>query len=621
MSNLTFSQAIEEIKSKLDIVDVVSKYVVLKKQGVNYTGLCPFHNEKTPSFIVASQKQIYKCFGCGEGGDVFSFLMKINNQSFSEMINEQAQSLGIELSNNYEKVSLDTKKELIKACEEACEFFRKNLEKNPQAYDYLRERGITDDVIKTYKIGFAPKSFDALHESLKNKFTDEQLFNAGLITNREKGGYIDRFRGRITIPIIDEKGNIVAFGARAVEKGQSPKYLNSPDTKIYNKSNILYGLYQAKDAIKNEDACIIMEGYFDVISAQSNGVKNAVASCGTALTPQHIKLISRYTQSRKIYLAFDTDSAGVMATEAGAKAIKEVFSVFGNIKQYDEGYSSGEKSCEIRVVSPPSGKDPDEYIREIGAEAYKEQLKNAPLLLDYQIEQVFKKHNPKTPVEKKKMVVELITLLNEIENTIVQGEYVKLISQRVNVREDAIYPYLKTKNRNTHLGGALLKTNVKNSKNVIQKAQKNFLSLYMVADTPEKLNILNELISGVDFIDENLIKLKNSIDKLIPAVNNVDEFIQKLYNEFTTDEHIKQLITDLVYMSESFSSLNFEDYTAAVRDNRKKIERLYSSKIKADCQKKYHDVDNDEEALKLQIEFKDTLRNNKHTTLEIINND
>ena len=307
MNGLTYQDVVTQIKDRLDIVDVVSKYVILRKSGGNYWGRCPFHNEKTPSFSVSPAKQIYKCFGCGEGGDVLSFLMKINNQSFHEVVKEQAEILGIELPQNFEKAkdNKDIKEQIYTCMKDAAEFYKKTLleNKSSEAYKYISGREINDENIQTYMLGFAPNSYDGLQQYLKGKYPEDILEKAGLIIKREnKPGYIDRFRNRITIPIFDEKGNIVAFGARAIEAGQNPKYLNSPDTIVYNKSNILYGLYQAKESIKENDSIIIMEGYFDVISAQVNGVKNAVGACGTALTDSHVKLISRYTPSRKIYL-------------------------------------------------------------------------------------------------------------------------------------------------------------------------------------------------------------------------------------------------------------------------------------------------------------------------------
>ena len=215
-----------------------------------------------------------------------------------------------------------------------------------------------------------------------------------MIVKSSKGTYIDRFRNRVIIPIRNENCETVAFGARAVKDGEAAKYLNSAESLIYNKSRILFGIDTAQDAIKEQDGVIIMEGYFDVISAQAHGVKNAVGSCGTALTPEHVKLISRYTKSRRIYLSFDTDKAGINATKRGSEVIKETLSAIGNVKQFDESHissvSDDKYACEIRVVAPPQGKDPDEFVRSVGADAYKMYVKNAPLYIDFRLNSILK---------------------------------------------------------------------------------------------------------------------------------------------------------------------------------------------------------------------------------------
>ena len=390
----SFEELVSQIKDKLDIVDVVSQQVILKKNGSHYWGLCPFHKEKTPSFSVNPSLGIYKCFGCGAGGDAISFIMKTQNREFMDVIKELAEQFGLEMPKNYKKSeNKGLKDEMIKACQRAAEFYNLRLLQDKDSLtskvmDYLQNRGISKEIIEKYTLGIAPKSFDEFYKKFKDEFSDEVLEKAGLILKSREDKYIDRFRGRIIIPIRNEFGDYVAFGARITESDQSPKYLNSSDSLIYNKSKLLYGLYTAKDAIKSLDSVVLMEGYFDVISAQAHGIENAVASCGTSLTQDHIKLLSRYTPSRKIYLSFDTDSAGQKATKRNAELIKEAFQGLGDIKQFDESYLStmnDKYSCEIRVIAPPEGKDPDEFIRSVGAQSYMEYMKHAPLLLDFQI--------------------------------------------------------------------------------------------------------------------------------------------------------------------------------------------------------------------------------------------
>ena len=511
MSDISYQEVITQIKDRLDIIDVVSKYVILKKSGGNYWGLCPFHNEKTPSFSVNPAKQIYKCFGCGEGGDVISFLMKINHQSFIEVVREQAELLGIELPSSFNQSgeNQSSKTRMLEALKAASDFYTKNLllDKTSKGYQYIQKRGFDDAVIQKYKLGLSPTGYDTLLNHLKNDFSQEILEKAGLIIKRENSSsYIDRFRNRLMISIFDEKGNVAAFGARIIEDdGHSPKYLNSSESPVYNKSHILYGLYQAKDAIKKEDSVIIMEGYFDVISAQVNGVENCVGACGTALTESHVKLISRYSSSRKIYLAFDTDNAGQKATERGAQVIKEAFDGLGNIKQFDESFGSFSSSndryaCEIRVVVPPEGKDPDEFIRENGAQAYQQVLEKAPLLIDFQIDSVLNLYQKgMSPVEKSNIVKEVLPYLTEINNNIVRGEYVKIVAGRLDITEQALQnemkKYLNNSQFNTYYSKpqpqAQLAPIVKKSLNISEKAQKNLLSMYLIDESPYSIQTLN----------------------------------------------------------------------------------------------------------------------------------
>ncbi len=629
MNGITYQDVVSQIKDKLDIVDVVSKYVILKKSGANYWGCCPFHNEKTPSFSVNPAKQFYKCFGCGEGGDVLSFLMKINNQSFHEVVKEQAELLGIELPSTFEKSNdnKDLKTKLYSCLKDTAEFFKSSLlnNKSSAAYQYLASRGITDENIETYKLGFAPNSYDELQKHLKVKYSEEILDKAGLVSKRENNrGYIDRFRNRITIPIFDEKGNIVAFGARAIESGQNPKYLNSPDTLVYNKSNILYGLYQAKDAIKEKDSIVIMEGYFDVISAQVNGVKNAVGACGTALTENHVKLISRYTPSRKIYLAFDTDKAGQNATKRGAEIIKEAFSGLGNIKQFDESFSSVSKSndrysCELRVVVPPEGKDPDEFIREHGSDAYQEILDSAPLLVDFQINSILSAKTPDmSPVEKSGLVKELIPYLSEINNNIVRDEYVKIVAQSLDVTENSIRQELKKGFSNTFLPPVRVEKNtapiVKKSLNISEKAQKNLLSMYLIDESPYSIQTLNSFLKDVEYTNDKLIIVKNTIDKLSQRVNNVKELIETLYTEFAEDYEVKEIITDLIYLSDSFKDLSEKDFKNAINENIAKIAAFKEKEAQNHLRSQYKNLNDDEiQAIQIQMQLRENIKNKLRT--------
>lgn len=616
MGNVTFEDVISQIKDRLDILDVVSKDVIMKKSGGNWWGLCPFHKEKTPSFSVNPARGIYKCFGCGEGGDSLSYLMKTRNLAFNNLISDLAREFGIEMPNTFSAPkNKDLKEQMIKACSKAAEYYQHSLfatQEGSIALSYLNNRNIDEKVIKRYMLGFSGKEQNHLYKSLKNKFSDEVLEKAGLTLKTQKGDYIDRFRNRIMIPIHDENGEIVAFGARAIEEGQNPKYLNSSDSLIYNKSRLLYGLYFAKDSIKQADSVIIMEGYFDVISAQAHGIENCVASCGTSLTSEHIKLISRYTNSRKIYLAFDTDSAGIKATQRGAEIIKEAFTGLGNIKQFDESYSSignDKYSCEIRVITPPEGKDPDEFIRNAGAEAYFKHLEHAPLLIDFQINSILKnKNKAKTPNEKLKLIKELIPVLAEIQNKITRSEYIKMVSSTLNVDENAINSEINQLNSNYPVAGGNINSIVTKSSNILEKAQKNLLSLYLINESPLNFNELKELIDKVEFNSETLIIVKTTIDKLICNVNNVKALIEKLYSTFAQDEDIKALITDLICISEAFNKLSKKDFKSIIDENVNKIDEFRIRNEHDAMRNLYKNVnDNEKEALKVQMQLRDKI--------------
>ena len=614
----TLEELIAQIKDRLDIVEVVSEQVILKKNGSHFWGLCPFHKEKTPSFSVNPNLGIYKCFGCGEGGDALTFIMKTQNKEFIEVIRELAERFGLEMPKNYVKgESKGQKDEMIKACTKAAEFYNLRLlkDKEPETtkvIEYLSGRGITKDIIEKYTLGIAPKEFDTFYKKFRNEFSDDILEKSGLILRTREGKFIDRFRNRVIIPIQNEFGEYVAFGARAVEKDQQPKYLNSSDSLIYNKSKLLYGLYTAKDSIKENDSVILMEGYFDVISAQAHGIENAVASCGTSLTADHIKLLSRYTPSRKIYLSFDTDSAGQKATDRNAELIKEAFQGLGNIKQFDESYistSEDKYACEIRVISPPEGKDPDEFIRSVGAESYREYMQHAPLLLDFQLGNIIK-DKPKTPIEKTQMVKRILPVLNEIENEIVQSEYVRMIANTLDIDETALMREVKKANRITAAAQTNINTIVKKDIPILEKAQKNLLSVFLVTDNHFSFEQIKQMIGDTEFTDQTLINVKSTIDKLTCTVNNVKELIEQLYTAFINNPEVRTLITDLITTSETFQNLDDRDFQTAVQENINKINQCQKEKEKEKIRNLYKSAnDNETEALKIQMQLRDKINN------------
>ncbi len=614
----TIEELVTQIKDRLDIVEVVSQEVILKKSGGHYWGCCPFHKEKTPSFSVNPNLGFFKCFGCGVGGDAITFIMKTQNKDFIEVVRELAERFGLEMPKNFKNSeSKGLKEEMIKACTKAAEFYNLRLLKDKEpdtskVLDYLTGRGITKDIIEKYTLGLAPKSYETFYRKFKDEFSDEVLEKAGLIIKTREGDYIDRFRNRVIIPIQNEFGEYVAFGARSVEKDQQPKYLNSSDSLIYNKSKLLYGLYTAKDAIKREDSVILMEGYFDVISAQAHGVENAVASCGTSLTADHIKLLSRYTPSRKIYLSFDTDSAGQKATNRNAELIKEAFEGLGNIKQFDESYISttnGKYACEIRVIAPPEGKDPDEFIRSVGAESYKEYMAHAPLLLDFQLNNIMKE-KPKTPIEKTKTVKEIIPLLKEIRNEIVQSEYIRMIANTLNIDENALMREVKKAQSFEAAKNTNIEKIVKKNIPISEKAQKNLLSVFLVTDNHFSFDEIKQMIGSTEFTNETLINVKTTIDKLTCTVNNVKELVEQLYTAFAEKPEVQSIITDLITTSETFQNLDDKDFATAIRENINKINECQKQKEQEQIRNLYKSAnDNDTEALKIQMQLRDKINN------------
>src|SRR6266516_851597 len=358
----------ERVKQQADIVRVVGEDVRLKKSGQNFTGLCPFHAEKSPSFAVHPTQQIYHCFGCGVGRDVFKFVMEMEKCAFPEAIRIVAEKCGIAVPRQKERSPEERKENqqravLVEMHREAQTFFVKQLEgtlEGKASRAYLEDRGLDKDAIERFGIGYAPSGGDTLLRHLKSKYPEKLLVDSGLISRDQGGKLFDRFRRRITFPIANESGKIVAFGCRALGDDQ-PKYLNSPESPIYSKSNVLYHLDRAKEGIRRQDFVILVEGYMDAIAVARAGISNVVASCGTSLAEQQIKLLGRFT--RRVIVNYDPDAAGQTATERSLTGLLE-------------------QDFEVRVLAlPPIGDkkaDPDLYIREKGADAYLKQVREAP---------------------------------------------------------------------------------------------------------------------------------------------------------------------------------------------------------------------------------------------------
>jgi len=617
--NTQYTEAIAKIKDKLDIVETISEFVILKKAGRNYQGLCPFHKEKSPSFSVNPQKQIFKCFGCGAAGDAIAFLMKITNQGFTEVISDLAQKFGIELPQfkGGPAQNPEIKKQMLSANKLAAEFFNKGLKTYPQAKkarDYLAGRSISDEVIEEYMIGYAPHYADELLNYLKKEhgFSIDVLEKAGLASPRSTGeGHVDRFRNRLMIPILDENDNVVGFGARALDEGQNPKYLNSPDTILYNKSKVMFGLNKAKEAVRAEDAVIIMEGYFDVITAQVSGIKNVVATSGTSLTQGHLKTLSRFMNDPKIYLAFDSDKAGILATKRGAEVVKEAFEGLGEIRQYDESYSrNGDFSCEIRVVVPPKGKDPDEFIKAQGAQAYKDLIKTAPLLIDFEINSIINKGDESlSPQEKAKKIKEVVKVLSEVKNKIIQTEYIKAVSEMLQVSQMAVKAELEDYRPALTPSRPSVSSNVTKIPNKLEIAQKKLLSVYFIYGSNNNLSALNNSLDEVEFTEDTLSQIKKTLKEVSQKVENAEQLQESLINHFVGEIQSQQEIIEIADYANEIKDLSATLIKQYVEETILFIKRYQSNQAQNELKSRYYEVKDDEtSSLQIQYEVRDKIK-------------
>jgi DNA primase len=360
---------VEDIRSMCDLVELVSTYVTLKRSGRHLKGLCPFHNEKTPSFTVNSDTQRYRCFGCGENGDVFSFLMRMENLTFQEAVEQLARKAGIQLERSPEQAKQFSERELIfRANALALTYFRTMLNRNAHAVEYLERRGFTKEMIERYHIGYAPDQWRGLSDFLvSHKIRLPDAVKAGLIIRKDNSNTCyDRFRDRVIFPILDVQERVLGFGGRVMGDGQ-PKYLNSPETPVFYKNRTLYGLNIARRTINSAGYVIVVEGYMDALTVQSAGFENAVATMGTALTQEHISILSRYTQNA--VLAFDSDSAGMSAALRSAPMFEEA------------GFN-------VRVIDMPSGHDPDSFLKRGDAGAFRALIENALPIVDFRIKKI-----------------------------------------------------------------------------------------------------------------------------------------------------------------------------------------------------------------------------------------
>ena len=414
------SGELQEIKDRLDIVEVLSGYIKLTKAGRNFKALCPFHNEKTPSFVISTDRQIWHCFGCGEGGDIFTFVMKIEGMEFREAMRLLAERAGVEIKKSnftFDKDLSSKKTNILKICHAAKDFYKEKLNKNAQglkAKKYLLGRGLTEKSISEFEIGYAPDDWHETENTLVTKgFSRNDIFTSVFTVRSEKTkGFYDRFRGRIMFPILDISGNTVGFGGRvfAHEGSEEAKYINTPESPVYNKSKLLYGLNAAREAIRKNNGAILVEGYMDVIGSHQMEVRNTVSSSGTALTADQIRIIKRYTSN--LILSFDGDAAGQEATR----------------RSIDLALMNG---MDIRIITLPEDKDPSDFVDD--PSVWKKHVKGAKRIMDFYFENSFKKHNLRTVEGKKEIAEEMLGVIRKIPNNVEHAYWLEVLAEKLGI--------------------------------------------------------------------------------------------------------------------------------------------------------------------------------------------
>lgn len=429
MKNLIPENIIEEIRSRTDIVEIVSDAVVLKKAGKYFKGLCPFHSEKTPSFTVSPEKQIYHCFGCAAGGNVFKFLMETQSLPFVEAVKILASKAHVSIPSPARSPYQDKKEKeretILKANRLATEYFTATLnhpQRGKKAREYLESRHFRGEILTQYQLGWCTPNWQDLMTALGEKTSHPDLEKAGLIKQKDGGNsYYDRFRARLMIPLKDLYGNTIGFGGRIIGEGE-PKYLNSPETPLYKKGKVLFGMHLAKESMRRENLAILVEGYFDQIRARDKGIHNVVATCGTALTTEQAGLLKNHVKN--VVLVFDSDTAGKLAAQRGYEVLVE-------------------KDLNINIVLLPKGHDPDSYILEYGPEKFLQLIKNSRPFVESYIDGVSVRGNLKTPSGRMDVVNRVLPLLAKIKNNLERSEWMKYLSEKAGVEDMALLKELK----------------------------------------------------------------------------------------------------------------------------------------------------------------------------------
>jgi DNA primase len=527
-------EKVSEVRDRSSLLEVVSDHVALKKTGKNYKGLCPFHSEKTPSFMVNEEKQIFHCFGCGEGGDVFTFLMKVGHFSFPEAVEELAKRYGVKLPSP--ELSVTQKKEMAKRevlfqiNRIASEYFHDLLTKRREGEEgrrYLSQRGINQEILAEHRLGYSTDRWDGLVRHLQEKEVSLELaWEMGLIFPRKRvgdstlrEGWYDAFRGRILFPIFDLHQRVVGFGGRVIREGQ-PKYLNSPESSIYHKGEILYGLQVAKRYATEKDCVIIVEGYFDLLTLHQYGLKHSVATSGTALTTQHIRTLKRYTKN--LILLFDADQAGVQATLRSLPLFLE-------------------EDVAGKMIDLPKGEDPDGFLRKGNVEDFGRRAKRAIPLIDFFFERLMKTYDVKSVDGKVRVAKEGVALLHKIPDKIRKDFYARALAERLDVKEAFLYEMLRSSPKGASRTGEVSKKS--SMERTFLKSEEMVVRLMIqhpeIIPTLTKEDIVKEFESPVlQKIVRGLedLYLKKGRLELPEALDNFEEDLKGRLREFAFQE-------------------------------------------------------------------------------------
>lgn len=542
-------ELIDDIKNSNDIVDIISQYVILKRSGRNFFGLCPFHKEKTPSFSVSPDKQIFHCFGCGAGGNVIHFISKIENVDFKESLEILAERAGIELPTL--EGGADSKKQFLKEKvyeinKEAAMYYHEMLYKDisKPAQEYVKKRKLDNKTLKDYSIGYAPANSN-LYKFLKQKgFTDEEILASDLV-NKYNNNFVDRFRNRLIFPIQDVRNRYIAFGGRVLDNSL-PKYINSPENIVYSKARNLYGLNVAKKA--KLEKLIIVEGYMDVVSLHQRGIENVVASCGTALTEAQGRLLRKYAE--KIIISYDSDGAGQAATLRGLEILTNL-------------------GCDIRILQMEGAKDPDEFVIKYGNGRFNNLVDKAISLVEFKVKVLKKDLDLDNVNDKIKFLNEIAKLLSTVDNKMEQEVYIDTISREYSISKEAIYAEINKLNYSRNQGKKTLESNYKRS--VIKKKEKlpetlvkreNMIIGILLNGKEEVYNQIKNILLPEDFKKEENKKIMKTLYEEFEKGNSNINNILEIFND---NEEIISILTGLMA----------DDYE--IKDDKKAIEDLINN--------------------------------------------